>query len=250
MFKNYIKIAWRSLKKQPFFAFLNTFGLAIGMAGGLLISLYIYDELSYDKMFTDADRIHRINGAIKFGGDAREFAVTPAPMAEALKNDFSEIELVTRFRNRGSALVKKEGAEANVKEEQTTFVDHSFFEMFGIELLAGDVKTALKNPNTLVLTKTAAEKHFGVADAVGQNLVLNNEENYTVVGVIDDLPKNSFLRNYSVFEAMEGNADAKEINWGSNNYHTFIKLIPTVNAADIQVQLRGFLSKYVIPGIQ
>ena len=250
MFKNYIKIAWRSLKKQPFFTFLNTFGLAIGMAGGLLISLYIYDELSYDKMFADADRIHRINGDIKFGGDAREFAVTPAPMAAALKSDFSEIELVTRFRNRGSALVKKESAEANVKEEQSTYVDPSFFEMFGVELLAGDVKTALKDPNTLVLTKTAAEKHFGVADAVGQNLVLNNEENYTVVGVIDDLPRNSFLRDYSVFEAMEGNADAKEINWGSNNYHTFIKLIPTVNVADIQLQLRGFLGKYVIPGVQ
>ena len=250
MFKNYIKIAWRSLKKQPFFTFLNTFGLAIGMAGGLLISLYIYDELSYDKMFVDADRIHRINAAIKFGGDAREFAVVSAPMAAALKNDFSEIELVTRFRNRGSALVKKLGAEANVKEEQTTFVDPSFFEMFGVELLAGDVKTALKNPNTLVLTKTAAEKHFGVANAVGQNLVLNNEENYTVVGVVDDFPKNSFLRDYSVFEAMEGNADAKEINWGSNNYQTFIKLIPTVNAADIQVQLRGFLGKYLIPGVQ
>ncbi len=69
MFSNYIKIAWRSLKKQPFFTFLNTFGLAIGMAGGLLISLYIYDELSYDKMFADADRIYRINADIKFGGD-------------------------------------------------------------------------------------------------------------------------------------------------------------------------------------
>ena len=250
MFKNYIKIAWRSLKKQPFFTFLNTFGLAIGMAGALLISLYIYDEMGYDKMFDDADRIHRIHADIKFGGDAREFAVTPAPMAAALKNDFTEIELVTRFRTRGSALVRKANDQANVKEEQTTFVDPSFFEMFGIELLAGDVKTALKNPNTLVLTKTAAEKHFEIGNAVGQNLVLNNEETYTIVGVIDDFPQNSFLRDYSVFESMEGNGDAKEINWGSNNYQTFIKLIPSVKAADIQVQLRGFLGKYVIPGVQ
>ena len=69
MFKNYIKIAWRSLKKQPFFTFLNTFGLAIGMAGALLISLYIYDEMGYDKMFDDADRIHRIHADIKFGAN-------------------------------------------------------------------------------------------------------------------------------------------------------------------------------------
>ncbi len=99
--------------------------------------------------------------------------------------------------------------------------------MFGIELLAGDAQTALKDPNTLVLTKTAAEKHFGIANAVGQNLLLNNEETYTVTGVIDDLPKNSFLRDYSVFESMEGYDDSKEVNWGSNNYIPLLKLIPT-----------------------
>ena len=100
MFKNHIKIAWRSLKKQPFFTFLNTFGLAIGIAGALLISLYIYDELSYDKMFADADRIHRVNADIKFGGEDRKFAVTPAPIAETIDNDFSEVELVT-IQNKG-----------------------------------------------------------------------------------------------------------------------------------------------------
>jgi putative ABC transport system permease protein len=250
MFKNHIKIALRSIKRQPFFTFLNTFGLAIGMAGGLLISLYIYDELSYDKMFADADRIHRIDADIKFGGDAREFAVTPAPMAEALLNDFSEIELVTRFRTRGSALVRKANDQTNVKEEQTTYVDATFFEMFGVELLEGDVKTALKDPNTIILTRTAAEKHFAVRSAIGQNLILNNEELYTVVGVINDFPQNSFLRDYSIFESMEGNDDAKVVNWGSNNYQTFIKLIPSVAAADIQQQLRGFLGKYVVPGVQ
>ena len=220
------------------------------MAGALLISLYIYDELSYDKMFVDAERIHRINGDMKFGGDSREFAVTPAPMADAVKNDFSEVELVTRFRTRGSALVRKVGDQANVKEEQTTYVDATFFEMFGIELLAGDERTALKDPNTLVMTKTAAEKHFGIANAVGQNLLLNNDETYTVAGVIDDLPQNSFLRDYSIFESMEGNEDAKVINWGSNNYQTFIKLIPTANVADMHEPLQGFLGKYVIPGVQ
>ncbi|WP_419212795.1 ABC transporter permease [Maribacter sp. X9] len=250
MFTNYIKIAWRSLKKQPFFTFLNTFGLAIGMAGGLLISLYIYDELNYDKMFADADRIHRINVDIKFGGDARKFAVSPAPLADALESNFSEVELVTRFRTRGSSLLKKMDAEANVKEENTTLVDPTFFEMFGIKLLAGDAETALSNPNTLVLTRTAAEKHFGITNAVGQSLLLNNEETYTVTGVIDDLPKNSFLRDYTVFESMEGYDDSRVVNWGSNNYNTFLKLIPTANAKDIQRPLEGFLGKYVVPSVQ
>ncbi|MGB5274413.1 MAG: ABC transporter permease, partial [Flavobacteriaceae bacterium] len=250
MFKNHIKIAWRSLKKQPFLTFLNTFGLAIGMAGGLLIALYINDELSYDKMFPDADRIHRVNADIKFGGDAREFAVTPAPMAAALMNDFSEVELVTRFRTRGSALVRKSDSEDNAKEERTTYVDPTFFDMFGIKMLAGNPENALKDPNTLVMTKTAAEKHFGIANAVWQSVLLNNEETYTVAGVIDDFPKNSFLREYSIFEAMEGYEDSKVVNWGSNNYQTFIKLIPSANVADLQQPLQGFLGKYVIPGVQ
>ena len=250
MFKNHIKIAWRSLKKQPFFTFLNTFGLAIGIAGALLISLYIYDELSYDKMFADADRIHRVNADIKFGGEARKFAVTPAPIAETIDNDFSEVELVTRFRTRGSALIRKVDTEANIKEQNVTFVDSTFFKMFGIDLLVGDLKTALKLPNTLILTKTAAEKHFGINDAVGQNLLLNNSETYTVTGVIDDLPDNSFLREHTVFMAMAGYEDSRIVNWGSNNYQTYIKLIPTAKIEDLQAPLRAFLGKYVIPGVQ
>lgn len=250
MFKNHLKIAWRSLKKQPFFTFLNTFGLAIGMAGGLLISLYIYDELSFDKMFVDANRIHRVNADIKFGGEDRKFAVTPAPMAETVDNDFSEVELVTRFRTRGSALVRKTGSEVNVKELQTTFADSTFFEMFGIALITGDKNTALKAPNTLVMTKTAAEKHFGIKDAIGQSLLLNNSETFTVTGVIDDLPKNSFLRDYSIFMAMAGYEDSRVVNWASNNYQTFIKLIPAANIGDIQQPLQNFLGKYVIPGVQ
>ncbi len=250
MIKTYIKIAWRNLRKQPFFTFINTFGLAVGMAGGLLISLYIYDELSYDKMFADSERIHRINNDINFAGEERVFAVSPAPMAEAVLNDFSEVELATRFRTNGSLLVRKLDTEANIKEQRTTYVDASFFEMFGINLLAGDSNTALKEPNTLILTKSSAEKHFGSINVLGQSVLVDNTNTYTVVGVIDDLPLNSFLREYTVFMSMEGYADAKIVNWGSNNYQTFIKLIPTANAEDMQEQLEGFLGKYVIPNVQ
>ncbi len=250
MFKNYLKIAWRNLKKQPFFTFLNTFGLAIGIAGSLLICLYIHDELSFDRMFADAERIHRVNADIKFGGEARKFAVSPAPMAETMDADFSEVELVTRFRTRGSALIRKADTEINVKELQSTYVDSTFFKMFGIKLLVGDPTTALKSPNTLVLTKTAAEKHFGIEEALGQNLLVNDTETYTVAGVIDDLPSNSFLRDYTIFMAMAGYEDSRIVNWAGNNYHTFFKLIPTANVANLQEPLRDFLGKYVIPGVQ
>ncbi|GAB5474526.1 MAG: ABC transporter permease [Maribacter sp.] len=250
MFKNHLKIAWRSLRKQPFFTFLNTFGLAIGMAGALLIALYIYDELGNDKMFADAERIHRINADIKFGGDETISAETASPMAAALKSDFSQIEMVTRIRNMGGMLIRRSDTENNTKELNTAFADASFFKMFGIELLAGDEATALESPNTLVLTRTAAEKHFGINNAVGQELLLDNTDTYTVTGVIEDLPKNSILKNRTVFMAMSGYEDAQQNEWGSHNYFTFIKLIPSANIADIKDELQGMVGKYLIPWVQ
>ena len=250
MFKNYLKIAWRSLKKQPFFTFLNTFGLAIGMAGALLISLFIYDELSFDKMFADADRIYRIDADIKFGGAEIEASQTSAPMAGTLLRDFPQVESTVRFRDQGSMLLKKIGAETNIKELHTTFADSTLFDFFGIKLLVGDKKTALTEPNTLVLTKTAAEKHFGINNALGQSLVLDNSNTYTVTGVIDDFPKNSFLRNHSVFMAMSGLADSREDLWGNTNYYTFIKLIPTAKIEDFQAPLESILEKYLLPWAQ
>jgi putative ABC transport system permease protein len=250
MFANYFKIAWRSLKRQPFFTFLNTFGLAIGMAGGLLISLYIYDELSFDKTFTDADRIYRVNADVKFGGNAREFAEVSAPMAAAIANDIPQVELTTRFRNRYSMLIKKSDADLNVKESNATFVDDTFFKMFGFDLLYGDKETALKEPNTLILTKTAAEKHFGANQALGKTVVLDNTETYTVTGVIEDMPKNSFLREHNIFMSMSGWEEAKDDEWGSHDFPTFIKLIPSAKAQDIQPALQAMFGKYLIPYAQ
>ena len=156
MIKNYLKIAWRNLKKQPFFTFLNTFGLAIGMAGGLLISLYIYDELSFDTMFPDTDRIYRLNSDIKFGGMENRFAEVSAPMAAALERDFPQVESTTRFRNLGSMLIRKSNTTVNAKELHAAYADSTLFSMLGLKLLYGDPATALTRPNTLVLARSAA----------------------------------------------------------------------------------------------
>lgn len=251
MKSNSLKIAWRSLKKQPFFTFLNTFGLSIGMAGALLIGLYIYDELSFDRMFADSERIYRVNADIKFGGQAQEFSTTPAPMASTLKKDYAPIEDATRFRTWGSMLIRKSNSIDNLKEEHSTFADANFVEMFGLKLLEGDAKTALKNPNTVILSKTVAEKHFGKSSALGQSILINNDETFKVTGVIEDLPKNSFLRDYSVFMAMEGYEDSKAMqNWGSNNFNTFIKVKPNTKPADLNAPLYQLIDKYLIPFAQ
>ena len=250
MIKNYFKIAFRSLKKQPFFTLINIFGLAIGMAGSLLIALYIYEELHYDEMFVDADRIYRIDMEIKFGGAEKKSGETSPPMAATLEKDFPEVVNTVRFRTLGSNLFRGIDKTTNLKELSTTYVDSTFFEMFGLELINGNKESALKDPNTLVMTRTAAENHFGSVDVVGKRLLLNNEDNYIVTGVMEDLPENSFLKDYSMFMAMAGNVASRENIWGSHNYYTFVKLSPETHLDKFQLQLDGLLVKYVLPWAQ
>ena len=247
MFKNHLKIAWRNLKGQPFFTFLNTAGLAIGMAGSLLIGMFIYDELSFDKMFTDADRIYRVNIDMRTAGETNYYASVSGPLAEVVRQDCPHVEMVTRFRTLRSTLIRKSENDENVKESHVVAVDSTFFDMFGIELLAGDKRTALKDPNTLILTKTAAEKHFKLNDALGQRLLLNNTDTYKVTGVIEDFPKNSFLRDHHVFLSLESFDDAHSKAWNNFRFPTFVKLNPLSTADDFQNFLNTIKESYVIP---
>lgn len=247
MLTNYLKIAWRNLKKQPFFTSLNTFGLAIGLTGALLIGLYVADELSFNKDFKDAERIHRVNVDINFGGSDQQFAVAVAPMAETMKRDFSEIEDATRLRTWGSMLIRKPDAVQNQKESLSSYADKNFLTFFGIQVIEGDANSALNDPNSVVLTESTAKKYFGNEKAVGQSIMINNEEIFRVTGVIEDMPMNSFLRNYTVFMSMEGYEDARDTRWGSHNYATFLKLIPSVAGADLEGPFNQVFEKYVIP---
>ncbi|TXN37776.1 FtsX-like permease family protein [Flagellimonas hymeniacidonis] len=250
MLKNHIKIAWRSLKKHPFFTFLNIFGLAIGMAGCLLISMYIYDELSFDGMFPDGNRIHRINIDNTNGGETNKYASVAAPLGHTLMQDYPQIEMVTRFRDMSSILLRKTEAKQNIKENHIIGVDSTFFDMFGLTLLKGNPETALKAPKTLILTQTAAQKHFGSDRVLGQTLLLDNKDVYTVTGVIDDLPENSFLRNHTIFISMTSFPDAESPSWANWNYSTFIKLHSEASIQSLNAPLKNIYETYMIPWIQ
>jgi putative ABC transport system permease protein len=126
MFKTYPTIARRSLKKLSFLTFLNIFGLAIGMAGGILIALYISDEPSCDKMFADAHRIYRTDSDITSGGAEIRSSEAAAPIASALQRDLPQVDMTVRFRDRGNMLLRKNGTETNTKELHVTFVDPTF----------------------------------------------------------------------------------------------------------------------------
>lgn len=248
MYRNYFKVAMRGFTKHPFFTFLNVMGLAVGIAGALLISLYIYDQLNYNKMFKDAELIYRVNIDNKTAGEVSKYASVSGPLAQVMREDFSFQQTVTRFREVDPVLVKKEGADINAKIDKVTAVDDTFFDMFGLELLAGNKKSALTKPNSLVINRSMASEYFGsVESAINKSLVINNDKSYVITGVLEDLPTSSFLRNYSIFMSISSFEDSKTEAWNTWYFPTFVKLNAPKNIVDLEAYLDGVLERYLIP---
>ncbi|PTM07706.1 MAG: cell division protein FtsX, partial [Bacteroidetes bacterium] len=170
MIKNYIKIAWRNLIKNKGFTAINILGLSLGIGCFIVIAMYVTDELSYDQYHENADRIYRINADIKFGGSNLSMAVTSDPMGEALKNDYPEVEEYVRiYASGGSKLIKK-GSEY-INEGLVAHADSTLFNVFTLPAIVGNIKTALNEPNTVVITETAAIRYFGSTEkAIGEFL--------------------------------------------------------------------------------
>ena len=247
MATNHAKMGWRTLKGHPFFTLLNAVGLAIGLAGFMYIALFVFDELSYDRMFPDADRIYRLNIDNKTAGEVARYASSPGPLADAIKSDYAHAELVTRFRGISSILVRPLNETQNIKEEKVVGADSSFFAMFGLPLLEGEPPTALSEPKSLVITKTAAAKYFGHKSALGQTMVLDDDQHYKISGVIDDLPQNSFLRGYHFFISINSFEDAQSPAWNNWNFPTFVKLKTGTEESDFQHFLDAVKERYLIP---
>jgi putative ABC transport system permease protein len=248
MFKNYFKIALRNLWKNKGFSAINIIGLAAGLATCLLIMLYVTDELGFDKYNEKVDRIYRVDADIQFGGNHFVLAVVPDPMGAAMVRDFPQVEQYVRFRNHGGFLVKK--GNENLQENKVIYTDSTLFDVFTLPMISGDPKTALVNPNSVVITESTAKKYFNSTDVVGKTLLINDTSNYKITGVIKDVPKQSHF-NYDFFVSMYGQLASYEINqWTSNNFNTYIVLKKGTTAASIEPQLQPFIDKYVGPVFQ
>ncbi len=247
MIRNYIKTAFRSLLKNKGFTALNVFGLALGMATCLLIVFYVFDELSFDSYNKKADRIYRINEEIKFGGNENSYAVSPAPAAAALKNDFPEIEQVARFRNQGGNLVKK--GNQNIKEDLMIYADHSILDIFTLPMIYGNPATALTEPNTIVITERIANKYFNRTNVVGQVLIFNNTDPYKITGVIKDIPLQSHF-HFDFFIAMAGLGESRDNAWFSSNFNTYILLKPGADVKKLTARLPEFMHKNAGPQLE
>src|ERR1700712_1479509 len=160
MFKNYLKIAVRNLRRHKFISFINIVGLTLGLTSCLLLLAYFMDELKFDKYHKNADRLYRVSLNYKWKTGDIQSASTSGPMAPLLKANFPEIENITRFYTEGTEFIKTEKEPFQILP---VFTENSFFKVFSFDFIYGDPNTALSGPNSIVLTESTARKIFGDA---------------------------------------------------------------------------------------
>lgn len=226
MFQNYIKITFRSLMRNKGFTIINISGLAIGLAASILILLFIKNELGYDTCYADYERIYRISVKGRMSGDFFDVAVTPSPMANAIKRSYPETEVATRLqRSEQQALFSTD--DKKFYERGVIYADSSFFVLFNFTPILGDLKTALYEPFSLVFTKSTAEKYFGNDNPIGKTIRMNDAFTFKVTCVIEDPPANTHIKfplllSWSSLRTM--NPDNNVDQWGSLSIYTYVKL--------------------------
>lgn len=235
MIQNYLKIAFRNLRKNRLYSFLNIFGLSLGIAACLLIVLYVAHELSYDRWNPNADRIVRLAADINFGGNHFELAVVGSVAGPDAAKELPEVQAFCRFRDYGTYLVRKEGlSQQNIREEHVLTVDSSFFEVFPLKVLEGDPARCLTRPDVVAISRSRAEKYFSSPQmALGQTLVFENKDRKQVTAVFEDMPVNTHFRA-DILISMNGNNEVKTDPpfWASNNnFQTYLLLHKGVDPA-------------------
>ena len=246
MISNYFKVAWRNLLKNKVFTFINIIGLVTGLTCFILITLYVSDEISYDKFNEKADRIYRINSFIRMGGSELKLAVSSDPMGATLKKDFPQVEEYVRFYNSNGSKSIKKGNEF-INEPDVTHADSTLFRVFTLPALYGDTKTALNDPNTVVITESAAKKYFGATNVVGRTIETNenNSTLYKVTAVIKDVPHNAHFK-FNFFFSMD-NVQYGFGNFLSHNFQTYVLLKEGVDYKEIENLFPKYIESYVMP---
>jgi ABC-type antimicrobial peptide transport system permease subunit len=248
MFWNYLKIAWRTIKRYKGYSFINIFGLAVGLACCILILLWVQDELSYDQFHENLDDLYRINAEFHKTEPVTHYWPVCAPLAPVLKEEYPEIVKATRFtRLRRGQLVRY--GDKKFLESQICLTDPDFFTMFTFPFLEGNPQTVLSHPDSIVLVESLSAKYFGDGSPVGKTLTLNNEHDFTVTGVLQDIPENStiqfdFLIPFIRIEDFE-KAWAVLDNWSLSGFATYIQLEKQASAAVLENKIANYLQKHV-----
>jgi putative ABC transport system permease protein len=192
LFRNYLLSLLRNAVRDKFFTLLNLLGLAVGITAAILIFIYIQDQLTYDRHNENFERIYRLEADFTINEKQDLIALVQFPLAPTLKDEYPEVEEYVRMIIQPDLYFERE--EDTFKEDSIAFADSTVFKIFTIPFIAGDKSTALKEPFTMVISESLANKYFGTWDAVGESMKALDGSNYTVTGVFEDLPQNTHMR--------------------------------------------------------
>jgi ABC-type antimicrobial peptide transport system permease subunit len=226
MIRNYFKIAWRNLSQNKVLSFINIFGLAAGMTFALVIGAWIKYETSFDKFNRNGDRIALVMKHTLFNNRKGTQDVTPLPLYYELKNNYPEVKRATRLGYGASGSLMNGDRKVN---KTGRYVDPDFLEMFTFPLIKGDIRTALKDPNSIILTASTANALFGTNDPIGKMVRLSNEYDMQVTAVMQDIPNNStltfdFLAPYEFQMQHDEFKRNNKTNWTNNFLMNMVEL--------------------------
>ncbi|SHH16210.1 putative ABC transport system permease protein [Chryseolinea serpens] len=243
MFRNYLKVTFRTLLKSKATSLINILGLTIGISTCILITLYVLDELSYDRFHANAGRIFRLTELLHLPREVRPQTVTSPPMGPALLQNFPEVQKMVRLNKSSRQL-----AYGDVKffDTRVWYADSTLFQIFTFPMIKGNPDKALTEPYSIVLTEKAAKRYFGDADPLGKTMALSDTITLTVTGLIADIPTNSHIQfdvvmSRSTITAVNNNQP--EDNWFNNGYYTYILLPEGYDYKQLEAKFPAFLEK-------
>jgi len=238
MFKNYLVTASRHMRRQKGYAFINIAGLTIGLTAFCLIAMWMRHEFSFDRFHVKAPFIYRVGEKRHFPQQIRTGYRTPGPLSEALRADYPEIARSARVAWTGERVIRF-GDQVHY-ERDILCVDPEFLEMFTFPLIEGEAGAALAGPYTVVVTEGTAAKYFGTDNPLGQTLNLDNRFDFTVTGVVEDVPANSHLRfdmlvPFDIVQKLGWITDA----WDFSMALTYIELMRGVDPQELEEKIAG-----------
>jgi len=247
MLTNYIKISWRNLMKKKVFSFINIVGLAVGMTCCILIAAFVTDELSYDRYPALANQIYRVELRLTENGGVTHFSNVDGGVGPGIQAAFADVQAVTRVLPWAQVFMRYQ--DKQFKEQAIAMADSNFLKIFSIPLLEGDIKTALREPGSIVITKAFAQKYFGTAPAMGKTLLFGKtQEVRKVTGVIDKIPDNTHFH----FDAFLSTADMpqKSLTWSNVGFYTYLVLNKEADPTKLEAKFPQLVAKNVVPEIQ
>ncbi|MEN0056910.1 MAG: ABC transporter permease, partial [Mucilaginibacter sp.] len=245
MFKNYLKTAWRNLIGNISFSVINILGLAIGMASAIMILLWIQNEVSHDRFHEKKDRLYVANNRDKVSGELWAWNTTCKPLAPALKQNYPDVEDAVRVNDYQTFLFTVGDKHMNITG---AVADSGFLNMFSFKLIAGNTD-ALKDNNSIVVTQKMAVKLFGNEDVVGKTVRIDSADNFTITGVLKDLPNNTvFSFEYLIPWSYLKKINQDDNNWNNNSVKTFILLKPGISQASFDAKIKNITINHTKDG--